>query len=75
MVRENKVVERKYTEFNRDTPPPPPEPGKEPKQPGENWTEKGDQLGSHKKGAPLKTLDDLYLDAQKVVESGDRNVA
>ena len=36
--------------------------------PARIWTEKGDQLGSHKKGAPLKTLDELYLDAQKVVE-------
>jgi hypothetical protein len=26
-------------------------------------------MGSHKKGAPLKTLDDVYLDAQKVVET------
>ena len=66
VVRNNKVVERKYTEFNRNAPPPPPEPGR---TPGEKWTEKGDQLGGHKEGAPLKTLDDLYKEAQQVLET------
>ena len=69
VIRGNKVVERKYSEFNRNAPPPPPEPGKGPKLPGENWVEKGDQLGSHKKAAPLRTLDELYAEAQKVVET------
>jgi hypothetical protein len=66
VVRANKVVERKYMEFNRNLPLAG-EPGKEPKLPGESWTETDKQLGSHKKGAPPKTLDDLYADAQKVV--------
>ena len=66
VIRNNKVVERKYVEFNRNAPPPPPEPGK---TPGEKWTEKGEQLGSHNEGAPPKTLDDLYKDAQKVLET------
>jgi len=66
VIRDNNVVERKYSEFNRDTPPPPPESGK---MRGEKWTEKGDQLGIHKEGAPGKTLDDLYREAQKLLET------
>jgi hypothetical protein len=66
VVRNNKVVERKYSEFNRNAPPPPPEPET---TPGEKWTEKGEHLGSHNEGAPPKTLDDLYKEAQKVLET------
>ncbi len=69
VVRNNKVVERTYSEFNRNVAVFV-QPGQgPPKPPGENWTEKGGQLGSHTKGATLKTLDDLYKDAQNVVET------
>jgi hypothetical protein len=66
VVRNNKVVERKYSEFDRNAPPSPPEPGK---TAGEKWTEKGNQLGIHQEGAPLKTLDDLYQEAQQLLET------
>ncbi|MFT5526988.1 MAG: hypothetical protein ACI9HK_004970, partial [Pirellulaceae bacterium] len=67
VVRDNKVVERKYRSFTT-RPAAPVAPGQPaPKPAGDNWSEAGKQLGSHKRGAPLKTLDDLYSEAEKVV--------
>lgn len=71
VVRDNKVVERRYREWsaNLQGPPMPVPPGVAPPQPqGTSWTETGDQLGSHPKGAPLKTLDTLYEEAEKILE-------
>ncbi len=67
VVRDNQVTERRYREWSGR--PVPVEPGKEPKPEGETWTEQGKQLGSHKKGAPLKTLDQLYAEASKILET------
>jgi len=67
ICRQNKVVERKYREWKgRQVPA---KPGQPPKPQGDGWTEKGKQVGSHKKGAPPKTLDQLYQEARKVLEA------
>ncbi len=71
VVRNNKVVERRYREFNNRPvlPVAPPKPGKPaPKPPqGKTWVEKGTDLGSHKQGAAIKTLDELYAEAKRVL--------
>ena len=65
LVQNNKVVERRYRAFSNQ--PVLVQPGQ--KQPqGETWSEKGKDLGEHKKGAPLKTLDELYVQAGQVVK-------
>jgi hypothetical protein len=66
-VRNNKVAERKYREWSGR--PQVVRPGAPPKPEGVSWTETGDELGSHKKGAPLKTLDELYAEAQKILDT------
>ena len=62
VVENNKVTERRYRSFNRRRPVPAPRPGGAvPPQPeGNSYLEKGAQLGKNKKGAPVKTLDELY---------------
>ncbi len=40
-----------------------------PKPKGESWTETGRDLGSHKKGSPPKTLDQLYEEAQGILNT------
>jgi predicted secreted protein len=62
VVENNKVTERRYRSFNRRQPVPVPRPGgAAPLQPeGDSYLEKGTQLGKNKKGAPAKTLDELY---------------
>lgn len=65
VVRDNKVTERRYRE--RSGPPALVEPGKPPQENGEGWAETGDELGSHKQGAPPKTLDELYVEAQGIL--------
>jgi hypothetical protein len=67
VVRANKVAERKYREWSG--PAAAPQPGKPPKPQGESWTEKGTDVGSHKKGAPPKTVDELYQQAAQVLQS------
>jgi len=65
VVRNNRVAERRYREWSGQ--PVPVEPGEPPKPEGETWTEQGEQLGSHPKGAAAKTLDQLYEEAAKVL--------
>lgn len=65
-VRDNQVIERRFREWSGQ--PVPIEPGKTPEPQGETWTEQGEQLGSHEKGAPPKTLDQLYEEAVRVLE-------
>ncbi len=62
----NKVVERRYREWKGGPQVVRPG-GAKPKPQGTSWTEKGNQIGSHKKGAPPKTLDQLYQEARKVL--------
>lgn len=66
VVRDNKVTERRYREWSGQ--PVPLEPGKTSKPQGKTWTEQGEQLGSHKEGAPPKTLDQLYEEAAKILD-------
>ena len=62
IVRDNKVVERRFRSF--DGPPVLVKPGQPATQPkGKTWSEKGKSLGTHKAGAPPKTLDQLYSEA------------
>jgi len=64
IVQDNKVVERRYREFNRREPQPvPPGDG-----PAYKWVEKGKELGSHKEGAAVKTVDELYQEAAMVLK-------
>jgi len=66
VVRDNKVVERRYKSF----PGRPREvaPGQPPSQPkGKSWVEKGSELGSHKEGHPARTLDELYAEARTIL--------
>ena len=66
IVRNNEVVERRFRSFSgRPVPVRPGQPVPEPE--GDSWTEKGEALGSHKAGAPPKTLDQLYTQAAEVV--------
>jgi hypothetical protein len=63
-----KVAQRRYHEWQGR--PRVVQPGAAPAKPdGTSWVEKGDQLGSHKKGAPVKTLDELYEQARKVLQT------
>ncbi len=62
VVRNHKVAERRYRTFSerailQD----------EEKPDRGQWFEKGDKVGSHKEGAPAKTLDQLYVEACKVI--------
>jgi len=70
VVRNSKIAERRYRSWSGQPQiVAPVEPGKPPvaaKPDGETWIEKGKDLGSHKKGAPAKTLDELYAVAAKV---------
>jgi hypothetical protein len=69
VVRMNKVAERRYREFNARGVIAPPKPGEPAKKPeGISWTEKGKKIGSHKKGAKAKTLDQLYVEAAAVLK-------
>lgn len=65
VVENNQVVERRFRSWSAR--PVLPEPGKAPSAEGETWTERGGSLGKHPGAAPLKTLDALYEEAEKVV--------
>jgi len=69
VVRGNKVVERIYQKFGGAVAVLPGGPGRPPKQVPAGWTEKGKDIGSHREGAPPKTLDELYQDARKVLDT------
>ena len=69
VVKSNKVVERRYREFKRRPPVPVPnKPNVKPNPAGPLWVEKGKELGSHKKDAAAKTLDQLYKEAAEVAK-------
>jgi hypothetical protein len=66
VVRDNKVAERRFRSFSgRPVPVAPGQPA--PKPEGKSWLEKGKDLGTHKEGAPAKTLDELYAEAAAVL--------
>jgi predicted secreted protein len=67
IVRNNKVVERRYRAF-RGRPVPIRLGQPKPRPEGESWVEQGKDLGTHKKGAPPKTLDELYAQADEVAQ-------
>ena len=69
VVKDNKVVERRYREFKRRPPVAvPKDPKAKPQPAGPLWVEKGKELGSHKKGTAAKTLDQLYQEAAAVAK-------
>ena len=63
VVGNNKVTERRYRTFNRRRPVAPPRPGLQAPQKAEgtSWVEQGKAIGNNKRGAPAKTLDELYV--------------
>jgi hypothetical protein len=58
-VKGNKVVARKYEEFDG--------PLGRPGAPKLKWVESESNLGSHKEGDPAVTVDALYAEAQRIV--------
>jgi len=77
VVSNNKVTERRYRTFNRRRPAPVRPGGVAPPQPeGDSWVETGKAIGVNKKGAPAKTLDELYkvamATAQKPLKQFER---
>ena len=66
IVRDNKVVERRYQSVTGL--PVPAKPGEVPKPDGESWIEKDKDLGKHKEGAALLTLDELYQKAIQIAK-------
>jgi hypothetical protein len=66
VVKGNKVVQRQFTVFNGA--PQPIAPGAEPAKPKVKWLEVHGKIGSHKEGAPAKTLDELYSEAATVAK-------
>lgn len=65
-VRDNKVAERRFQTVNLN-PEPVPIDGLQPK--GASWIEKGKDLGTHKEGAALKTIDELYQQAADITKA------
>ena len=59
VVKNNKVIERRYEEFGRNNPP-------VPGAPPNGFVEKGEAVGKDKKGAPAKTLDEIYKAAPDI---------
>ena len=64
VVKDNAVAERRYREFSGRSQVL--QPGKPPKPEGETWTERGKEIGTHKKGAAAKTLDELTRKRSKL---------
>ncbi len=65
VVAGNKVVERRFEEFNRNEPPQPPDLNQGAAPPN-GYLEKGAAVGKNPKGAPALTLDQVYADALKI---------
>ncbi len=75
VVRDNKVVERKFKQSSNrpPAPPKPPEPGKPATAPDDgssSWVETTAELGKNKNGAPAKTIDQLYQETTELVGKG-----
>ena len=74
VVQRNKVTGRRYKEtggFGGGVVigPAPIDGEPKPKPKDEyKWTERGDEIGTNKGGAPAKTLDELYAEAEKILE-------
>lgn len=66
IVRNNKVTERRYREWSGMQMPA--KPNEFDRKENRSWAEQGDSLGSHDEGAPLKTLDQLYEEAGKILD-------
>ncbi len=64
IVKNNKVVGRIYESFNRRQPPPPP--GTKPGFGPGGFIENEQTVGKNKKGAPAKTLDEIYKTAAAI---------
>ncbi|MCH2181063.1 MAG: protease inhibitor I42 family protein [Mariniblastus sp.] len=60
LVKDNRVVGREFKTLKLTDGPTPPD------QKQEAWTETLKDLGSHERGAPPKTLDELYREARQV---------
>jgi len=70
VVRDNKVAGRRYM-VTGGRPAIAVMPGGKPEQPAGpkyKWTERFDEVGTNKEGAPAKTIDELYAEAEKVIE-------
>jgi len=65
VCRDNTVLQRKYREWRGG--PQIVMPGRAAKPKEISWTETGAQIGTNKKGAAPKTLDELYADARKIL--------
>ena len=59
VVRENKVIERRYESYGA------PHPDGRPIDKN-RWTERGDLIGSNPKGHPPRTIDELYKEAKSL---------
>ncbi|MFO0903185.1 MAG: hypothetical protein U0939_09310 [Pirellulales bacterium] len=68
-VLNHKVAVRRYRVIGPPIPLPPGPNGRPPmpEAPKYEWTEQGETIGKHKEGAPPKTLDELYAQAQQVL--------
>jgi len=67
VCQNNTIVERKYREWQAGPGMAIPVPLGRAKPKEVRWSEKLGEIGSHKKGAPAKTLDQLYAEARKIL--------
>jgi len=65
VVRNNELAERKFTQWKTEN--------GAPKQ-TDSWTEQGEKLGSHKKGAAAQTLDQVYESSKKLLEKSQKPI-
>lgn len=64
-VRDNKAAERSLVVMG---PPAPVLPGKPPAAVEPKWVETGKELDTHREGAPARTIDELYVEAAKILQ-------